>query len=64
MQAAECQIEIGIRFGIFFPSSPTVPEVLLSVPQREMEAGFSNSSMSIDNWKRKMDIEVIGGAST
>lgn len=36
----------------------TVPEILLSVPQREVEAGFSNSSMSIHNWKRKMDVEV------
>lgn len=61
MQAAECQIEIGIRFGIFFSSimgTAIVPEILLSVPQREVEAGFSNSSMSIHNWKRKMDVEV------
>lgn len=64
MQAAERQIKIGIRLGIFFLSLTTVPEVLLSVPQREMEAGFSNSNMSIHSWKRKIDTEVNSGAST
>lgn len=45
-------------------STATAPEVLLSVPQREIEVGCSNSSMSIHNWKRKMNIEAIGGART
>lgn len=40
----------------------TDPEILLSIPQREVETDFSNSSMSIHNWKRKMSGEVIGGA--
>jgi len=42
----------------------TIPEILLSVPQREVETSFHNSSLSIHSWKRKMDIEVIGGART
>lgn len=41
----------------------TVPEILLSVPERrEVRTVFNNSSMSTHNWKRRMYSEVMGGA--